>query len=219
MRILLVEDDAAIGDAVRDHIASDGHAVDWAKNLEDARALTEVARYGLIVLDLHLPDGDGVDFIRHIRGQSDGTPIIAATARDQVSDRIRGLNAGADDYLVKPFDLGELSARIYAVARRGGTSQEPLLEIGSLTIKAAERVALREGKLVELTAREWAVLDCLIRRPGTIVTKAQIEEALYEFGAEVESNTVEVYVSRVRKKLGFEFVTTVRGIGYRSASA
>ncbi len=125
MRILVVEDDRAIGGAVRDHIGADGHAVDWARNLADARAFADVARYGLVLLDLQLPDGSGVGYLRDMRSRADTTPVIVITARDQVSDRIQGLNAGADDYLVKPFDLGELSARIHAVARRGGQARNP----------------------------------------------------------------------------------------------
>lgn len=215
MRILLIEDDKAIGGAVRDHAAADGHAVDWAKTLTDARAYADAANYGLMLLDLQLPDGSGVAHLRDMRKRANTTPVIIMTARDQISDRIEGLNAGADDYLVKPFDLGELSARIHAVARRYGHSPEPALEFGELRIVPAERKVERDGSAVELTAREWSVLDSLLSRRGSIVSKGQIEDALYAFGAEVESNAVEVYVSRLRKKLGADRIATVRGVGYR----
>ncbi len=215
MRILLVEDDKAIGSAVRDHAAADGHAVDWAKSLAAAHDYAAVATYGLVLLDLQLPDGNGVAYLKSMRGRSDVTPVIVLTARDQISDRIEGLNAGADDYLVKPFDLGELSARIHAVARRYTNHGSPSLTFGSLTVRPAERLVELDGEIVELTAREWSILDSLLRRPGLLVSKLQLEEALYEFGAEIESNAVEVYVSRLRKKLGADWIATVRGVGYR----
>ena len=165
-------------------------------------------------VDLQLPDGNGVDYLRAMRGRSDVTPVIVLTARDQISDRIEGLNAGADDYLVKPFDLGELAARIHAVGRRYA-NPSPSLTFGTLTIRPAERLVELDGETVDLTAREWSVLDSLLLRPGLLVSKARLEEALYEFGAEIESNAVEVYVSRLRKKLGAERIVTVRGLGYR----
>lgn len=217
MRILLVEDDKVIGGAVRDHAVADGHAVDWARTLAEASAYTDVAKFGLILLDLRLADGDGNAFLKAIRGRKDFTPIIILTARDQISDRIEGLNNGADDYLVKPFDLGELSARIHAVARRYEQRPTPIIEIGDLRIEPALRRITRGNLDVELTAREWAVFGRLLLRPGAIVSKAQIEEDLYAFGSEVESNTVEVYVSRLRKKIGSSRITTVRGLGYRLA--
>lgn len=215
MRILLVEDDKAIGNAVRDHATADNHAVDWAKSLSEAYDHAAVATYGLVLLDLHLPDGNGITYLKDMRARSDVTPVIVLTARDQISDRIEGLNAGADDYLVKPFDLGELSARIHAVARRYANHGGPSLTFGPLTIRPAERLVELDGQVVELTAREWSVLDSLLRRPGLLVSKSQLEEALYEFGAEIESNAVEVYISRLRKKIGADQIATVRGVGYR----
>lgn len=217
MRILLIEDDKAIGSAVREHAAADGHAVDWARTLSAARDYAAVASYGLVLLDLHLPDGNGIDYLREARKRLDMAPVIILTARDQISDRIEGLNAGADDYLVKPFDLGELSARIHAVARRYGLRPEPTFSLGTLIIVPAERRIDRDGKAVDLTAREWAVLDCLMQRPGAIVSKTQIEDALYSFGSEIASNAVEVYVSRLRRKIGADQIATVRGVGYRLA--
>lgn len=215
MRLLLLEDDRAIGTAVRDHLAADGHAVDWARSLGEASAFVDTTGYALILLDLQLPDGDGMSLLREMRRRGDLTHVIILTARDQISQRIEGLNAGADDYMVKPFDLGELSARLHAVSRRTGVGQEPTFKSGNVEIALADRSARRYGLPVEITAREWAVLDCLLRRQTAVVSKPQLEDALYEFGAEIESNAVEVYVSRLRKKLGRDFITTVRGVGYR----
>lgn len=218
MRVLLIEDDPLLGEAVRDHIASQGHAVDWSTTLGEARDHLNVVSYELILLDLHLPDGKGLDFLKALRGKGRDTPVIILTARDQLSDRIEGLNSGADDYLVKPFDLGELSARLAAVARRYAGNPNPLLRLGRVEIDQAARRVVVEGAEAMLTSREWAVLEQFLRRPGTTVGKDQIEDALYAFGAEIESNTVEVYVSRLRKKIGRDVITTVRGLGYRLAS-
>lgn len=215
MRILLVEDDDVLGGAVRDQIAADGHAVDWMTRLGDAGAGARTVPYDLILLDLNLPDGSGIDFLRRLRAGGSATPVIILTARDQISDRIAGLNAGADDYLVKPFDLTELSARVAAVTRRYTGNPNPLITLGDLEIDQAARAVYKEGRPIDLTAREWALLDALLRRPGSILSKAQLEEGLYAFGAEIESNTVEVHVSRLRKKLGHDAIQTIRGVGYR----
>ena len=203
-----------IGEAVRDHVAASFHAVDWVKNLADADAASGPVEYGLILLDLQLPDGSGVDFLRRLRARDIRTPVIILTARDQISDRIEGLNAGADDYLVKPFNLGELEARIMAVARRYEASPHPVLRIDGIEIDRPQHKISVDGVSVILTSREWAVLDLLTARPGAIVSKDRIEEALYAFGSEIESNTVEVYISRLRKKIGKERIRTSRGIGY-----
>lgn len=219
MRILLVEDDGSIGGAVRDHAAADSHAVDWAKTLDDAKELVASMAYDLVLLDLQLPDGNGLDLLSELRRREMETPVIVLTARAQISDRVVGLNAGADDYLVKPFSLEELSARIHAVARRSGQRVQPCIAVGPLRVVPAERTVSSSGRAIDLTAREWAVFDRLLRRRGAVLSKAQIEDALYELGAEVESNTVEVYVSRLRKKLGSDVVSTVRGVGYRIDAA
>lgn len=215
MRVLLIEDTIALGQAVREQIADDGHAVDWVQGLGDAEASVRTTHYDLILLDLMLPDGRGLDYLRKRRAAGDATPVIILTARDQISDRIAGLNAGADDYLVKPFDLHELSARIAAVARRCSGNSNPLVQLGELQIDLADRTVKRAGQPVELTAREWALLEAFIQRPKALLSKSQLEERLYEFGAEIESNTIEVYVSRLRKKLGRDMIETVRGMGYR----
>jgi two-component system, OmpR family, response regulator len=215
MRVLLVEDDTILGAAVRDQIRADGHSVDWVTRLDAAGDHLASASYDLILLDLMLPDGRGIPFLRSLRARGDVTPVIILTALDQISDRIEGLNAGADDYMVKPFDLSELSARLKAVARRYSGNPNPLIEIGDLAIDLAARRITRAGKPVALTAREWVLFEAFVQRPGQLMSKAQLEERLYAFDDEVESNTTEVHISRLRKKLGHEVIETVRGIGYR----
>jgi len=215
MRVLLVEDDTILGAAVRDQIRADGHSVDWVTRLDAADDHLASASYDLILLDLMLPDGRGIPFLRGLRARGDVSPVIILTALDQISDRIEGLNAGADDYMVKPFDLSELSARLKAVARRYFGNPNPLIKIGDLAIDLAARRVTRAGKPVTLTAREWVLFEAFVQRPGQLMSKAQLEERLYAFDDEVESNTIEVHVSRLRKKLGHEVIETVRGIGYR----
>lgn len=215
MRILLIEDDAALGEAVRDHLAGLAHAVDWERELAAAEAALRAVPYDLLLLDLGLPDGSGLDFLEQLRARGDATPVIVLTARDRIAERIAGLEAGADDYLVKPFDLGELAARVAAVARRYAGDPNPLLEIGPLLIDRGRRIVARAGEPVTLSAREWALLEALALRPGAVVSKERLEELLYPMGEEVESNAVEVAVSRLRKKLGAERIETVRGLGYR----
>ncbi|MDD8023579.1 MAG: response regulator transcription factor [Paracoccaceae bacterium] len=215
MRILLIEDDDVLGAAVRDQIAADGHSVDWVTRLDAAGDAMAVAVYDLVLLDLMLPDGLGIGFLRSLRARGDVTPVIIMTALDQVSDRIDGLNAGADDYLVKPFDLAELSARIGSVARRYAGNPNPVITLGALDIDLAARSVFRDGRAVALTAREWVLFEAFLSRPGQLLSKRQLEERLYSFEAEVESNTVEVHVSRLRKKLGAGVIETERGLGYR----
>jgi two-component system OmpR family response regulator len=215
MRILLIEDDVVLGTALRDQLLDDGHSVDWVQRLDAAESAIAGVSYDLVLLDLMLPDGRGIPFLKHLRGRGDNKPVIILTALDQVSDRIEGLNAGADDYLVKPFDLAELSARIGSVARRYGGNPNPILNLGLLQFDLASRRIQRDGHLVTLTAREWAVLEALMSRPGQLFSKSQLEEKLYAFDSEVESNTIEVHISRLRKKLGAEIIETERGLGYR----
>jgi len=219
MRILLIEDDTVLGAAVRDQIAGDGHSTDWVKRLDDARDAIAGAAFDLILLDLMLPDGRGIPFLRKLRARGDVTPVIILTAMDQVTDRIEGLNAGADDYLVKPFDLTELSARIGSVARRYTGNPNPIVSHGSLDIDLAARTIHRDGRTVALTAREWALFEAFLARPGQLLSKAQLEEKLYTYDAEIESNTIEVHISRLRKKLGAYVIETERGLGYRLGHA
>ncbi|TBW57603.1 response regulator transcription factor [Marinobacter halodurans] len=215
MRILLVEDNPTLGEAVRDQLVDDGHAIDWVQTVREASAGAHTTGYNLVLLDLMLPDGHGLDFLCERRRAGDVTPVIILTARDQVTDRIEGLNAGADDYMVKPFDLDELSARVAAVARRYNGNPNPIMEVGALVVDLSARRICRDGQVVALTAREWALFEGLLYRPGMLLTKGQLEERLYAFGTEIESNTIEVYISRIRKKLGRETIETVRGMGYR----
>jgi two-component system, OmpR family, response regulator len=215
MRILLIEDDTVLGAAVRDQIAADGQTVDWVTRLDAAGDAVRGTSYDLILLDLMLPDGRGISFLKNLRARGDVTPVIILTALDQVSDRIEGLNAGADDYIVKPFDLDELSARIGSVARRYTGNPNPIITHGALEIDLAARTVRLAGKSVQLTAREWALFEAFLSRPGQLLSKAQLEEKLYTFDAEVESNTIEVHVSRLRKKLGSTIIETERGMGYR----
>ncbi|MFX0546604.1 response regulator transcription factor [Roseovarius sp. S1116L3] len=215
MRVLLIEDDAVLGTAVRDQIAGDGHSVDWVQRLDRAQDAMAGVSFDLILLDLMLPDGRGIAFLKSLRARGSVTPVIILTALDQISDRIEGLNAGADDYLVKPFDLAELSARIGSVARRYTANPNPIVTHGDLDIDLVARSVHRNGKHMPLTAREWALFEALLARPGQLLSKAQLEDKLYAFGAEIESNTIEVHVSRLRKKLGSKVIETERGMGYR----
>lgn len=218
MRVLLIEDDQVLGTAIRDHIASNGHGVDWVRRIDDARSVLASVGYELVLLDLGLPDGGGLALLRELRAMRNPVPVIIATAQDQIAVRIEGLNAGADDYLVKPFDLSEMSARISAVTRRYTGNPNPALDIGPVSIDLALKLVTVAGEDAGITAREWAVLERLVRHRGAVVTKSEIEDSLYEFGAEIDSNAVEVYVSRLRKKLGREFVSTIRGLGYKAGS-
>ena len=218
MRILLVEDEPNLGAAVQEHVRQAGHAVDWFQRLEPADMAIRTVAYDALLLDLHLPDGKGLDFLRALRARQDALPVVILTARDQVSDRIEGLTAGADDYLVKPFDLDELNARLNAVARRYFGTTATVQQFGPVEIEIEARQVRLDGVEVELTAREWAVLEVLVRRPHAIVSREHIEDALYAFEQEIESNAIEVYISRIRRKLGRDFVHTARGLGYRLRS-
>lgn len=219
VRILLIEDDKVLGMAVRDQIATDGHSVDWVERLDEARAALNGVGFDLVLLDLMLPDGLGVPFLKALRQRGDVTPVIILTALDQLSDRLEGLNAGADDYMVKPFDLAELSARIGSVARRYSGNPNPLVTHGDIEVDLAARHITKGQREVTLTAREWAMFEAFLNRPGQLLSKAQLEDKLYEFGSEVESNTIEAHVSRLRKKLGQDVIKTERGMGYRLGPA
>jgi two-component system OmpR family response regulator len=219
MRVLLVEDDTALGAAIRDQIAADGHSVDWVMRLDRAGDALAAAGFDLILLDLMLPDGLGIPFLKGLRGRGDVTPVMILTALDQVSDRIAGLNAGADDYMIKPFDLAELSARIGSVARRYAGNPNPLIRQGPLTVDLAARSVMLNGRPVILTAREWVLFEAFLQRPGQLFSKAQLEERLYSFDTEIDSNAIEVHVSRLRKKLGAHVIETERGLGYRLGRA
>ena len=214
MHILLLEDDIDLGQAVAEHLEAAGHETHWCKRVAQARAAAEAEPAPeLALLDLNLPDGDGLDLLRDWRAAGRRLPAIVLTARDQVSDRIRGLRAGADDYLVKPFDLDEMLARIAAVCRRH--APPPLLLQGLRIDLDAHRV-LRGATPVDLTGMEWTVLACLARQPGRIYSRDEIEARLSASGhGEGASNSLEVIVSRLRRKLGAGLISTHRGLGYR----
>jgi two-component system OmpR family response regulator len=214
MRVLLVEDEPHIGSAVQEHVRAAGHAVDWVRQVGAADDALRSVPYDALLLDLHLPDGRGLDLLKKLRRRGDTLAVVILTARDQVSDRIEGLKAGADDYLVKPFDLDELNARLQAVARRYQGKAIPTIHLGPVELEPEARLARLNGELLEVTAREWAVLDVLLRRPNSTVSKEAIEDALYAFGSEVESNAIEVHISRIRRKFGRDFIRTIRGLGY-----
>lgn len=219
MRILLIEDDKIIGSAVREQIDADGHSVDWVQRLDDATDALIGAAFDLILLDLMLPDGRGIGFLKSLRATGSQVPVMILTALDQISDRIEGLNAGADDYLVKPFDLSELSARIGAVARRYSGNPNPIMSFQNLSIDLAARRVLRDGKAISLTAREWVLFEAFLQNPARLFAKSQLEERLYSFDIEVDSNTIEVHISHLRKKLGALVILTERGLGYRLGQA
>jgi two-component system OmpR family response regulator len=214
MRLLLVEDDPMIGEAVRDLLRAEGYAVDWANDGDMADAALATQAYDLVLLDLGLPRRDGLAVLRDLRARKDRTPVLIATARDGVAQRVQGLDAGADDYVLKPYDLEELLARIRALLRRAAGRAEPVYEHQGISVTPATREVLVQGRPVSLSAREWAVLEALIARPGTVLSRQQLEDKLYGWGGEISSNAVEVYVHGLRKKLGAHLVLNVRGLGY-----
>jgi two-component system, OmpR family, response regulator len=215
MRVLVIEDEPKVANAMREGLEAEGYQVVTAPDGEDGFFRLSTEQFDVVLVDLGLPGRSGLEVLKAARARGIGTPVIAVTARDALQDRVEGLDCGADDYLVKPFDLSELTARLAAVARRYGGNPNPLLRIGNLDIDLARRFVSSAGRPVDLTAREWAVLERLLRRPNAIIGKSEIEESLYEFGAEIESNAVEVYVSRLRKKLGHDAIKTIRGVGYK----
>ncbi|MDE2147789.1 MAG: response regulator transcription factor [Burkholderiales bacterium] len=214
MRLLLLEDDAILGEGLRDYLRADGHAVDWATRLLEARGLADEP-YDAFLVDWQLPDGSGLDWVRHLRERGVRTPTLMLTARDLLGDRVRGLDSGADDYLVKPFEPEELTARLRAVCRRAAGSAGTRLRIGAVEIDRSARSAWRDGLRTELTAREWQVLEALVQRAGRLVPKADLEALVVGFDGEVSSNALEVHVSNLRRKLGAALIETVRGLGYR----
>ncbi len=220
MRILLVEDDLPLAEAVCGYLRAKSFVVDTADGLASARAALAGARYAAVLLDLHLGDGDGLGLLPMLRALPDPPLVIVLTARDQVSDRIRGLDAGADDYLVKPYDPGELLARLRAIERRrGGAGDTPVLHLGALEIDLTRDLVRKAGVPVVLTAKEWSLLRVMATRPDRIHTREALQDALYGFDSETDSNTLEVFVSRLRRKLGREYIQTLRGLGYRLAYA
>lgn len=217
MRVLLVEDDAMIGESVRKGLRQDGFAVDWVRDGASADAALQNESYDVLLLDLGLPGRTGLEVLSRLRARGNTLPVMIVTARDAVRDRVAGLDAGADDYLVKPFNLDELAARVRALQRRHAGRPEPTLQIGDLVIQPAAHSVTRDGQPIALSAREFALLLILVQRPGAVLSRSQIEERLYGWGEEVGSNTIEVYIHALRKKLGADLIHTVRGVGYTIA--
>jgi DNA-binding response OmpR family regulator len=214
VRLLLVEDDTMIGETVLDQLRAEHYAVDWVRDGEMAETALQTQSYDLVVLDLGLPRRDGLEVLRGLRARKQRVPVLVATARDSVQQRVQGLDAGADDYILKPFDLDELLARIRALLRRASGRAEPVYEYKGVSICPATREVNVQGDPVVLSAREWAVLEPLLARPGLVLSRQQLEEKLYGWKDDVSSNAVEVYIHGVRKKLGADLIQNVRGVGY-----
>jgi two-component system OmpR family response regulator len=218
MRLLLLEDDAILGEGLRDYLRTEGHVVDWFASLRDVQAVAGEP-YDAWLVDWQLPDGSGLQWLAQRRQAGERTPAFMLTARDALADRVLGLDSGADDYLVKPVDPAELAARLRVLQRRGAAPALDLRRLGDVELDLAARSASVAGRRVELTAREWALVEALLRRAGRIVPKADLERLLLGADADVQSNALEVHVSSVRRKLGRDVIETVRGLGYRMAVA
>lgn len=222
MRLLLAEDDRMIGDSLRQALRLEGHAVDWVYDVAAAHAALATEQFDLLLLDLGLPEKPGqspgptagLAVLRQLRARGDALPVIVLTARDATADRVAGLDAGADDYLTKPFELDELAARMRAVARRHEGRADSALVHGTVRLDPSTRQVTHDGKPVLLSAREFAVLQALMQRPGAVLSRAQLEDRLYGWGDAIESNAVSVYVHQLRKKLGADFIQSMRGVGY-----
>lgn len=215
MRILLIEDDAMIGKAVRQGLLQVGFAVDWAVDGRAAELSLAQGVYDLAILDLGLPHQDGMAVLCALRAAGNPMPVLIATARDTVRERIAGLEAGADDYVLKPFDLDELIARVRALLRRQAGSGSPLLKVGRLVLDPVRKTVTRDGEPIELSAKELAVLEAMMQRPGAVLSRKKLEESVYGWGEEVGSNAIEVHLHHLRKKLGANAIRNVRGVGYR----
>jgi two-component system response regulator QseB len=217
--LLLAEDDNMIGEAVRAGLRRQGFAVDWVRDGVAAEQALLGEAYDACLLDLGLPRKSGLDVLRRLRERGSMLPVLVLTARDAITDRVDGLDAGADDYVVKPFDLAELAARIRAVTRRKGGRAQAIIEHNDVALDPATREVRRGGERVVLSPREFALLQALLEHPGRILSRAQLEERLYGWGEEIESNVVEVHVHALRRKLGTDFIRNVRGVGYRVTPA
>lgn len=214
MRILLVEDDALLGDGLQHGLAQSGFTVDWVRDGVAAGEALAGEPYAAVVLDLGLPRRSGLEVLERLRAAGNRVPVLILTARDAVEDRIGGLDAGADDYAVKPFDLHELAARLRALIRRAHGRSAPLIRVGALAIDPAARAVRYDGAAVDLSAREFALLEALALNAGRVLTRERLEQALYGWGAELESNAIEVHIHHLRRKLAPQVVRTVRGVGY-----
>jgi two-component system OmpR family response regulator/two-component system response regulator QseB len=214
MRILVVEDDALLGDAIQAGLKQSGYAVDWLRDGIAADQALSTEPYAALVLDWGLPRLSGIEVLRRLRDRKAAIPVIILTARDTVNDRIEGLDSGADDYLIKPFDMGELVARLRALVRRASGSATPSLKAGEVELDPAGHEVTYQGKPVDLSAKEFAVLHALMLSQGKVLSRVQLEEKLYAWGEEVESNAVEVYIHHLRRKLSPMLIETIRGVGY-----
>ena len=214
MRVLLVEDDPMIGKSVQQGLRQDGHTVDWVRDARAAELALATTSYEMLLLDLGLPGKSGLELLAQLRRAAHRIPVLVITARDSVADRILGLDSGADDYLVKPFDLDELGARMRAVLRRHAGRADPVIALGDLRMNPATHEVTRNGQPIVLSAREFALLQALLEQPGVPLSRARLEERLYGWGEEVESNAIEVYIHSLRRKLGAESIRNIRGVGY-----
>lgn len=214
MRLLLVEDDPMIGEAVAKGLRQDGFALDWVNDGVSAELALDSDVYDLLLLDLGLPRKAGLEVLASLRKRGRTIPVLILTARDAVADRVKGLDTGADDYLVKPFDLDELGARIRALLRRKSGRASPVIDVGKVSVHPATHEVFVDGRRVDLSGREFALLQILVERPGAVLSRTQLLERLYGWDQEVESNTIEVYIHGLRRKLGQQFIRNVRGVGY-----
>jgi two-component system response regulator QseB len=214
VRVLLVEDDRMIAQGLMTALRQDGYAVDWVADGGAAAAALHAGQFDVVLLDLGLPERDGLEVLRELRRRGDATPVIIVTARDDIQDRIAGLDAGADDYIVKPFDLDEVAARMRSVLRRAGGRGDPVIRVGSICLDPVTHSVERESVPVQLSAHEYAVLEALLQRPGAVLSRAQLEDRLYGWDSGVESNAIEVYIHSLRRKLGSDAIRTLRGVGY-----
>jgi two-component system, OmpR family, response regulator len=214
MRLLLIEDDATLGEGLRDFLRAEGHQVDWAQSLAQAEAYRGEA-FDALLVDWQLPDGSGRDWIAARRARGDLTPMLMITARDRLDDRVLGLDSGADDYLVKPFAPEELAARLRVIGRRHAGSGQAQVQVGEVLIDLHARAVQAAGVRVDLTAREWTLLEALALRAGRIVAKSDLEQLVFGGHGDISSNALEVHVSSLRRKLGRALIETVRGLGYR----
>lgn len=217
MRLLMVEDDTMIGESVRLGLRHDGFVVDWVQDGKAAEVAVGIESYALLLLDLGLPKKSGLEVLRGLRASKNNIPILLITARDSVADRIQGLDSGADDYLVKPFDLDELSARIRALLRRQSGRSETVMRFAELALDPTNHQAFIGAEEISLSGKEFALLEALLDRAGAVLSRAQLEQRLYGWDEEVESNAVEVHIHNLRKKLGRDWIRNVRGIGYTLA--
>jgi two-component system, OmpR family, response regulator QseB len=214
MRLLLVEDDPLIGDGIRAGLRQEDYSVDWFTEARTAEMALQSEQYDLMILDLGLPDKSGLEILKHLRAKGSELPVLILTARDAINDRVSGLDTGADDYMLKPFDLDELSARLRALLRRSSGRASSEIIHGDITLDPAAHSVTKNSVTIDISPREYAVLHLLLSNTGKVMSRGRLEEGLYSWDGEVESNAIEVYVHHLRKKLGAELIRTIRGVGY-----